>query len=137
MKAIILTLAVLALPAHAFEATVVRVLDGDTVTVNIPCSVLLPNRLASIRIRGIDTPESRRSSAKCEAEVDKGKLATNYLRSILPKQSTIVLKNIGMDKYACRFDADVIADGVDIGKAMIAAGYARRYGGAAKQSWCD
>jgi endonuclease YncB( thermonuclease family) len=137
-----LIIAVLALlfvftTAKAEPVTVLRVIDGDTLIIGELCSPLLPGSLLRIRVRGIDTPESRRPPAKCASEAAAGKAATLHARTLVKPGDVVRLSRPGPDKYACRIVADVrLASGRDFGAAMIAAGHARAYDGKRKASWC-
>lgn len=130
-------LAFLATSASAETATVSRVLDGDTIVIDYPCSLLLPDRKMSVRIAGIDTPESRANGAKCDAELRAGLDAKSAMKALVRPGSVVELTVEGPDKYACRIVASVALDGVDLGAAMIAAGHARPYDGGAKSDWCN
>ncbi len=55
------------LPEGEYEVTIVRVLDGDTVEVEIGAIEIAQLRLQTIRIEGIDTPETRTSDQFEEA----------------------------------------------------------------------
>jgi len=75
--------------------------------------------------------------AKCFSEKTKAKLARDYLRTILASGEVIELHNIERGKYF-RIVANLIVDGVDIGKLMIQKQLAREYKGKSKQmGWCN
>jgi endonuclease YncB( thermonuclease family) len=125
--------------AQAEAVVVMRVIDGDTIIIGEPCSKFLPGRMLRIRVRGIDTPESRKPPARCDAEVEAGKAATAFARSLVRPGDEITVSNFGADKYMCRVVASVtLPDGRDMATELIAAGHARPYGesGVKKQSWC-
>jgi micrococcal nuclease len=130
-------IALLSWPAMAEQVTVARVLDGDTFVIDYPCSPLLPGKSLSIRLFGIDTPESHRNIAKCEAEVDAGTRAADFMRGVLKPGARVDLTVMGPDKYACRIDAMASLNGVDLATLMIKAGHARAYDGGTKSSWCE
>lgn len=79
-----------------FEATVVNVIDGDTVVVKVN------QRNEHLRMIGIDTPESRpnrRADKQAERRnLDRttilklGNQASNYARELLPKRSTVFIE---------------------------------------------
>lgn len=75
----------------------VRVYDGDTITVNLPNSI--PDVFGHeipVRIRHIDTPEIK-GNGKCEKEAaQKAKVATT---SLLKNAKKIDLEDVGRDKY--------------------------------------
>ena len=110
------------------------VADGDTIktTLKLPC----PLCMASVRIRGIDTPESN-FLAKCPLEKEKGLAAKTYLTNAIAGRTEMTARNIKWDKYGGRIDAVVEINGVDIGADMINKGFARPYTGAGpKSDWC-
>lgn len=108
--------------------------DGDTIktTVALPC----PLCQASVRIRGIDTPESNHL-AKCDKEKHAGLQAKDYLIATTRGQTEMMARNMKWDKYGGRIDAEVEINGVDIGKDMINRGFAKPYTGQGpKANWC-
>lgn len=120
--------------AADMEMPIRSVADGDTIRsyISLPC----PLCAVSVRIRGIDTPESN-YLAKCPAEKAKGLEAKEYLKSLLVGHKTMMTRNIKWDKYGGRINAHVFVDGIDIGQRMIEKGYARPYTGQGpKSNWC-
>jgi micrococcal nuclease len=108
--------------------------DGDTIksVANLPC----PLCNISVRIRGIDTPESNHL-AKCPKEKQAGLQAKDYLISTTRNQTEMTARSIKWDKYGGRIDAFVEVNGVDIGQDMIKRGFARPYTGQGpKSDWC-
>jgi micrococcal nuclease len=129
-----MTPAVLILIAEAFTAqvpaTVVRVIDGDTIEVR---ARIWTDTVKETRVRliGIDTPEI---NGKCDEERARAVAARDFLAS-LPRQVT--LTDIKNDKFGGRIDARVrFADGTDAAELLIAAGHGRRYDGGKRGSWC-
>ena len=115
-----------------------RVYDGDTFFVNLPNQVDVLGRNIGIRIRGIDTPERRsncRTSDQRSHEKALATKATVLLRSQLISANTIVLTNLGRDKYF-RVLATVHADGINVTHALMKEGLAVLYDGGAKRTWC-
>ena len=115
-----------------YVATVKRVIDGDTIIVDVP--VWLGVALAtSVRLRGIDTPEMR---GDCQREKDLAAQAKERLtRETTPQ---VRLTNIEGDKYYGRVEADVttVPDGLNLADAMLASGLARPYDGGERGDWC-
>lgn len=118
-----------------YAATVVRVVDGDTVNVDIPAWAGTPFTPIAIRVAGIDTPESRKPPGKCITEVRRGKLAHAFADTLLRPGAAIVIGYRGHDKYF-RIDADVMIGPQSLADVMIARGYATPYGGGRKRNWC-
>lgn len=114
-------------------ASVVRVLDGDTVEVR----VLVWHGVwvqTSVRLAGADTPELR---GKCAEEVTRAHQARAVVQKLLPPGSAVVLRSVSQDKYAGRVDARLeLPDGRDLSAVLIEAGLARPYAGDARKGWC-
>jgi micrococcal nuclease len=72
-----------AIPADAIPATLDRVYDGDTI------SVILNGKRETVRLIGIDTPETGGNFTEVECY---GPEATDFLRALLPDDSTIWLE---------------------------------------------
>ena len=110
---------------------VVYVVDGDTFKVDINGVHPLIGKNMLIRILGVDAPEihSRRS---CESKA--GNDSKEFLKNILMNAKRIDLQNVQKDKYF-RFDARVVADGVDVGAALLSQKKAVSYNGGTKKKW--
>jgi len=114
-------------------ARVVRVVDGDTLTVE--ATIWLGQRLTvNARVRGIDTPELH---GACEREKAMAEAARSALAKMAEARA-VRLTNIANGKYAGRVLADVeTEDGTDVAAYMLATGLARPYDGSTRASWCD
>jgi endonuclease YncB( thermonuclease family) len=113
-------------------ADVVRVIDGDTfeARVHIWPGMDVTTR---VRLRGIDAPEMH---ARCDDERVKALAARDALVRILAEGS-VGITRIGQDKYGGRVDADVsTANTPNVSEAMFDGGFARRYFGGRRESWC-
>lgn len=121
-----------------FVATVLSVPDGDTVKVHVEkCS---PAFLCTIDVRvlGIDTPESHKPPAKCDAEVQKGQAAAAFGRALIRPGDRLNFTFRKWDKFGGRIDGTItLPDGRDYAETIIGEGLARPYDGKAKSSWCD
>lgn len=118
-----------------YNATILRVVDGDTVAFQ---ANWLPDPLKKellLRVYGVDTPE-KSFRAKCEKESLLGQRASAYTQNLVAnsKQRQIIL--MSWDKYGGRVLGDVILDGESLRRLLIQNGYAREYFGEAKTSWC-
>lgn len=120
----------------AFVMPIVQVIDGDTIETRLDC---LPTTLQkiSIRVRGVDTPESKRNLARCEKEVQLGKEAKEALKTFTAEATSMFVYNVSWDKYGGRIDANVIINGVDISRWLIDNGFAKEYDGGTKSNWCE
>lgn len=134
MKSLAL-LALLASPAQTYSAQVVKVVDGDTLSVSVPAWVNTPFQKISIRIAGIDTPESQKQHAKCAKELKQGLAASAFAHTLAKPGDQISFRYLGHDKYF-RIDANVGVSAGDWGQTMISNGYAAPYFGGKKQDWC-
>lgn len=107
---------------------VARVIDGDTL------SLWCPGRgIERVRLLGFDTPEL--TSPGCPAEFAAALAATWHLRRLLLGAEVLSVRLGGLDRYGRRL-ATLGLDGQPLAQAMIAAGHARPYGGAARGGWC-
>lgn len=132
----------LAVPACATEqptppmvidanADVIKVYDGDTITVDAHPWPGISIR-TGVRVRGIDTPEIR---GKCEGEKAAARVARDRMAKLAG--AAVRLENVGKGKYAGRVVADVItAAGDNAGQVLINEGLARPYDGGKRQGWC-
>lgn len=119
-----------------YDATVLRVIDGDTVAFAAPW---LPDPLKkelSIRVFGVDTPE-KSFRAKCPSEDAKGQAATKFTKDTIGSAKKLQIVLMDWDKYGGRVLGDVIIDGQSLRSLLISKGYAREYYGEAKTSWCN
>ena len=125
-------------PAYAGETikpgSIIKVYDGDTFTINIDgdCPNILCSKIP-VRINGIDAPELR---GKCEQEKSGAMDSRAYLANLLLNAKDIELRNVHRDKYF-RINAEVFADGVNVGSDMISKGLARPYRGDKRSRWCN
>lgn len=129
-----------ALPAGAAEvlagpiaATVLDVIDGDTITVR--ARIWLGQAIETrVRLADIDTPELRGS---CPRERALAEQAREALASRIAGRQ-VTLSEIRYGTYAGRVVARVsVEDMPDIGHALLSAGLARAYAGrGARPDWC-
>lgn len=125
---------------HTYEASVVRVVDGDTIDVCMgsqarPCPVAQRRR---VRIDGIDAPEFH---GKCARETELAGWSLLYLVKILPVGTPVEVRVRKIEKYG-RDLASVVAmhDGawIDVGAHLVAMNHARPwdYPHQPKPDWC-
>lgn len=118
------------------NVSLVSVYDGDTVMVNLS-DLSLPDvfgKRISIRIRHIDAAEM---TGHLPCEHDMAVKAKTVVESLLKNAKKIDLENVGRDKYF-RLDADLISDGISIGKVLLDKKLAVPYEGETKSKtdWC-
>lgn len=118
--------------AGPIQASVVEVIDGDTVIVR--ARVWLGQDVeVRVRLSGIDAPELR---ARCPEERRLALAARAYLSDRLVT-GPVALTDIHYGKYAGRVIARLVdKDGADIGQALIENGLARPYRGGRRGKWC-
>jgi endonuclease YncB( thermonuclease family) len=107
---------------------VLRVVDGDTVTLWCP-----DQGVERVRLTGFDAPEL--FSPECAGEYARAVAATWYLRRLLAEGELLTVQHGRLDRYDRRLAALSI-DGVPVAQMMIAAGYGRAYGGGPRRGWC-
>lgn len=107
---------------------ILRVIDGDTVTLMCP-----EEGMESGRLVGFDTPE--KYAPKCVAELIAAERASWALRTLIQKADQLKVTHQGADKYG-RALLRLELDGQDVARAMIRAGHARAYGAGPRGGWC-
>jgi endonuclease YncB( thermonuclease family) len=115
---------------------ILKVVDGDTIKIKVP---ELPVQLQkiSIRILGIDTPEST-YRAKCQAEKTLALKVKEYLKNKVLMSDDVSLNIKGYGKYGGRILADVYLDGISVAEDLVSKDYAIPYDGGKKSNpWCD
>lgn len=108
---------------------VIKVYDGDTVTVAAKLHESFPVNRFSVRLSGIDTPELRSNH---ENEKKRAIIAKTFLQDKILNQ-TVFLENITTEKYG-RLLATIIHNDVNINLAMIENNYAVPYSGGKKET---
>ena len=117
---------------------IVKVYDGDTITVNIRTLPDIVGHEIGIRIIGIDTPEIRGSSPKEKALAYE---ARDYLKKLLcgNDSANILLSNLQRDKYfRLLADVSILVPGQfpkHVSSLMREQGYAVLYNGGTKPDW--
>ena len=110
----------------------IKTIDGDTYKFNIPTVHPLLGKEISVRLSGIDTPESK--GKECEQILSFKATTLAYL--MLDNAHKIDLKSISRDKYF-RILADVYVDDEPLAKMLMDAGLAVEYHGEGKTyDWC-
>lgn len=117
--------------ATLLSVVVLSVHDGDTLTVNLPCSLPPVCDAMPLRITGIDTPEMRDSRPAMRLLAQQAK---SRLLALMSQSHHVQVKLVGRDKYF-RLDAEVYSDGVSVAKTLLAEGLARPYQGVGPRPW--
>lgn len=110
---------------NAYDATVIAVHDGDTLTANVEYPYAPHEwvvKQESIRLVGIQAAELKGVAS------DKANAAREFLAGqVLGKR--IMLQKSGVDKYGGRSDAVVICNGMNVNDLMISSGHAVAWNG--------
>ena len=104
-------------PAHSESAVVVRVIDGDTITVQIAGAI------RTIRLIGVDTPETKHPTKKVQRG---GQEASAFTQAALDRQTVELVTDPAGDD-SDRYDRllrYVYLDGKNFNATLIREGYA-------------
>ena len=121
---------------YEYKAKVLRVVDGDTVDVDIDLGFGIWMHKERVRMMGIDTPESR---TRDKVEKTFGLASKNRLKELLPVGSITVLKTeidrSGEDKKGKfgRILGDFLIDDKRATDILIEEGHAVAYFGGSKE----
>lgn len=107
---------------------VVKVIDGDTVTLWCP-----GRGITKARLNGLDAPEV--FSPRCASEWAAGIAATWHLRRLLFGANRLTVGFSDSDRYG-RALVSMATEGGPLAGRMIASGHARPYDGGKRQGWC-
>jgi micrococcal nuclease len=121
---------------YEYKCTLLRVVDGDTIDVDIDLGFKVWLRKERVRMVGIDTPESRTRNL---AEKKLGLASKARLKELLPKTFMLVTHKDGKGKFG-RILGEPIVDHPEFGKInicnkMVEEGHARVYTGGTKVPW--
>ncbi len=116
---------------YEYRTKIRRIVDGDTVDVDIDLGFGMILSKQRIRLYGIDTPESR---TRDKEEKFYGELASRFLKDQCKKGSCIILRTYldKKGKYG-RILGEIIVDGVNINQLMIEEYMAVEYDGRSKE----
>ena len=125
---------------YEYKCKVLRVVDGDTVDIDIDLGFGIWMRDERVRVMGIDTPESRTSD---KVEKIFGLAAKERLKELIPEGSVQILKTEvdrdGEDakgKFG-RILGDFIVEGHRITEILVDEGHAVEYHGQSKEDIRD
>ena len=103
--------------------------DGDT------CYVMIDGTKAKIRLLELDTPEI--SKPKCEAELELGLEARDYLNNLITNASSVEIKTEYEKDYFGRTLAHLIIDGEDASAKIRSNNLGVIYERGNKKDWCS
>jgi|TARA_Y100000310_G_scaffold71645_1_gene67532 micrococcal nuclease len=113
---------------RVYKAKILRVVDGDTVDVDIDLGFGLTSNKKRIRLLGIDTPEKRTRDL---TEKYYGKLATAFLESHLEVGKKYKLRTSKPDKYG-RILGEFFIKDTNINQLLVEENHAVAYYGQSK-----
>lgn len=123
---------------YEYKVKVVKVIDGDTIDVDIDLGFNTILTKKRIRLYGIDTPESR---TRDKEEKKRGLISKNYLLLKCPIGGYVTLKSHGIGKFGRilgeLFEYNKHEDTVSINQEMCDEGYAAPYFGQSKEEIRD
>lgn len=116
---------------YEYRAKTVKIVDGDTVDIDIDLGFDVWIRNQRIRLYKVDTPEKR---TRNKTEKKAGLLATEKVTNLIPVGSTIVIKTHkdGKGKYGRILGELINEDGVNVNEYLIKNRYAVAYYGQSK-----
>jgi micrococcal nuclease len=115
---------------YTYTASVLKVIDGDTIEVDFDLGFGVWLRNQRIRLDGIDTPESRTSDKE---EKVRGTLSKDKLKEILGKDIRITTKIDPNEKYGRILGILMNKDGINVNQCLIENNYAVKYSGENKE----
>jgi micrococcal nuclease len=115
---------------YTYTASVLKVIDGDTIEVDFDLGFGVWLRNQRIRLDGIDTPESRTSDKE---EKVRGTLSKDKLKEILGKDIQITTKIDPNEKYGRILGVLMNKDGINVNQWLIENNYAVKYSGENKE----
>lgn len=111
-------------PPYTYSAFVVRVIDGDTVVLDVDLGFGIWLRNQSFRLTGCNAIERSKPG---------GKEAKANLIALLPAGTAVLLRSIQDDKYGGRYDARLSFGAVaDLASFLIEQGWAAPWDGTGK-----
>ena len=106
---------------YEYRAELVRVIDGDTIVVNMDLGLDVWVHDVHLRLRNIDAPEVRTRDAE---EKERGLASKQYLENVLAGHRHLVVATYKDKTSFNRYVADVMAGEVNVCPEMVRAGHA-------------
>lgn len=105
---------------YYYQATVVKIIDGDTVKLNVDLGFFISIEVV-IRLARINAPELKGN------EYFDGLESMQFLGNIIPAGTKVNLECKGKDKYGGRWIGEIFKDGININDTMVENGMAKHY----------
>ena len=113
---------------YEYAARVVRVVDGDTVDVDIDLGFSINMKKQRIRMYGINAPESRTKDLE---EKERGLKAKEYLKTLLEVESVVLQTHLDdrgkFGRILGTFIVELDGESVNVNETMVATGHAVEY----------
>ena len=119
---------------YNYRIGLIRVIDGDTIVADIDLGFGMCVRKRSIRLAGIDAPETRTTSI---LEKTAGKLVTEVVRKILGQSKVLTIQSREIDKFGRPLARVILDDNVRLDHALLRLGIAHDYNGGTRRGWTD
>ena len=114
---------------HEYSCVITKIIDGDTVDIDIDLGFDCWLRKQRIRLYGIDTPESR---TRDKQEKRYGLAAKRFVENFIPVGSSAILKTKEKGKYG-RYLGDMKVGSKWLCKALLDNHHAVKYFGQSKK----
>lgn len=115
---------------YDYNAIVVAVYDGDTVTLDVDQGFNIWHHKMRIRLARINAPELRvRDATGVMVDNPVGFVARDFLAGLMPVGSPILLHSLKdrADNYGGRWDGELFVNGVNLNDLMLSSGNAFPY----------
>lgn len=107
-------------PEYTYRANLVRVIDGDTVVLDVDCGFHMRIK-ASFRLFGINAPEMRGDT------LEAAKIARDALSAMIPGGDILIKTHKEPDKYG-RWLVEIMGEnGRTVNERMVIEGFAKEY----------
>lgn len=114
---------------YTYWATVKRVVDGDTLVVDIDLGFNVKLTSVHLRVYGINCPEKTTEEGKDAMRYVKEWVAMDDIYNVIkPKQYKITVQDHKKDKYG-RILGELFYGGESLGEVLVKAGHAKPYFG--------
>ena len=106
-------------PSYTYAATVVRIVDADTLDVDLDYGDRL-HAIRRLRLQGVNAPEQA---------TERGQLATAFVNVLLPVGTEVVVTTFKPDKYGRQLAVVHLPGGSDLATELLRRQYAEAYVG--------
>lgn len=119
---------------YEYRCKILKVVDGDTVDVDIDLGFGVWMRGERVRLYGIDTPESR---TRDQVEKKYGLMAKNFLKNTLAHEDVVLKTHKDATGKFGRILGELLIDGESVNQLMIENHHAVGYFGQSKEDIAD